>query len=94
MTAMMACGLTLEQVVPMVTSNPARMLRLEGQIGTLKPGVVADVSVLHDERGRWVLRDNEDNQVSAARLLRPAFCLRAGQRVDADASILPVADVA
>ncbi|MET0852033.1 MAG: amidohydrolase/deacetylase family metallohydrolase, partial [Candidatus Rokuibacteriota bacterium] len=32
MTAMMACGLTLEQVVPMVTSNPARMLRLEGQI--------------------------------------------------------------
>jgi dihydroorotase len=94
MTAMMACGLTLEQVVPMVTSNPARMLRLEGQIGTLKPGVVADVSVLHDERGRWVLRDNEDNQVSATRLLRPAFCLRAGQRVDADASILPVAEVA
>ena len=94
MTAMMACGLTLEQVVPMVTSNPARMLRLEGQIGTLKPGVVADVSVLHDERGRWVLRDSEDNQVSATRLLRPAFCLRAGQRIEADASILPVAEVA
>ena len=32
MTAMMACGLTLEQVVPMVTSNPARMLRLEGRL--------------------------------------------------------------
>jgi dihydroorotase len=94
MTAMLACGLTLEQVVPMVTSNPARMLRLEDQIGTLQPGVVADVSVLHDERGRWVLRDNEDNQVSATRLLRPAFCLRAVQRVGADASILPVAEVA
>jgi dihydroorotase len=94
MTAMMACGLTLEQVVPMVTANPARLLRLEGQIGTLKPGVIADVSVLHDERGRWVLRDNEDTQVSTTRLLHPAFCLRAGQRVDADASILPVAQVA
>jgi dihydroorotase len=78
----------------MVTSNPARMLRLEGQLGTLKPGVVADVSVLHDERGRWVLRDNENNQVSATRLLRPAFCLRAGQRIEADASILPTAEVA
>jgi dihydroorotase len=94
MTAMMACGLTLEQVVPMVTSNPAHMLRLEGQLGTLTPGVAADVSVLHDERGRWVLRDNEDNRVSATRLLRPAFCLCGGQRVDADASILPVAEVA
>jgi dihydroorotase len=41
-----------------------------------------------------VLRDNEDNRVSATRLLRPDFCLRGGQRVDADASILPVAEVA
>jgi dihydroorotase len=89
MTTLMACGLTLEQVVPMATSNPAHMLRLENELGTLKPGVVADVSVLHDERGRWVLRDNEGNQVSASRMLRPAFCLRAGQRVDADAPILP-----
>src|SRR4249920_3116525 len=36
MTTLMACGLTLEQVVPMATSNPARMLRLENDIGTLK----------------------------------------------------------
>jgi dihydroorotase len=94
MTTMMACGLTLEQVVPMATSNPARMLRLEHDLGTLKPGVVADVSVLHDERGRWVLRDNEGTQVSANRMLLPAFCLRAGQRVDADAPILPQAEAA
>ena len=78
----------------MVTSNPARMLQLEGQIGTLKPGVIADVSVLHDERGRWVLRDNDNTQVRATRLLRPAFCLRAGQRVEADAPILPPAEAA
>ena len=45
-------------------------------------------------KGRWVLRDNEDNQVSATRMLRPAFCLRAGQRVDADAPILPRAEAA
>jgi len=94
MTTLMACGLTLEQVVPMATSNPARMLRLENELGTLKPGVVADVSVLHDERGRWVLRDNEGTQVSASRMLRPAFCLRAGQRADADAPILPRAEAA
>jgi dihydroorotase len=89
MTSLMACGVSLPRVVPMVTSNAARMIGLEGEIGTLRPGVVADVSVLHDERGRFVLRDGEGTQVIAERRLRPAFCLRAGQRVEADAPILP-----
>jgi dihydroorotase len=94
MTAMLACGLKLEQVVPMVTINSARMAGMEGTIGTLIPGVEADVSVLNDDRGRWVLQDNEKTQVVTDRMLTPAFCLRAGKRFDADASILPVAQAA
>jgi dihydroorotase len=89
MTSMLALGLSLEQVVPMVTSNCAAMLRMEGEIGTLRPGVEADVSVLSDERGRFQLEDNEGTQVVAERFLRPVFCLRAGVRHDADAVILP-----
>lgn len=94
MTALLACGLRLEQVVPMVTSNAARMVGLEGEIGTLRPGGVADVTVLDDQPGRWALRDNEGTRVVAERLLRPVFCLRAGRRVEADAPILPVAEAA
>jgi len=94
MTSMLALGLKLEQVVPMVTSNAAAMCGLQGVIGTLRPGVDADVSVLHDERGRWTLSDNERTQIRAERMLRPAFCLRLGMRFDADASILPVAQAA
>jgi dihydroorotase len=45
--------------------------------------------VLYDDRGRFILRDNEDTKVVAERLLRPAFCLRAGRRFDADSPILP-----
>ena len=89
MTSMLALGIPLEQVVPMVTSNAAAMLRMDGEIGTLRPGVEADVSVLSDERGRFLLQDNEDTQVVAERMLRPVFCLRAGTRYDADAVILP-----
>ena len=55
------------------------------------PASTADVSVLADERGRFMLRDNEKNQVVAERLLQPLFCLRAGKRYDADATILPEA---
>ena len=91
MSSMLALGLPLEEVVPMVTSHPAEMLGLSDQIGALKPGFAADVSVLHDDRGRFILRDNEDTKVVAERLLRPAFCLRAGRRFEADSPILPQA---
>jgi dihydroorotase len=89
MTELLALGLSLEQVVPMVTSNAAKLLRQEGEIGTLAVGAAADISVLSDTRGRWRLADNEGNQVIAERMISPLFCLRAGHRFEADASILP-----
>jgi dihydroorotase len=89
MTSLMACGLTLEQVAPMVTRNAARMLGREDELGRLRPGAVADVTVLDDRRGRFSLRDNGGTEVIAERLLMPAFCLRAGRRVEANAPILP-----
>jgi dihydroorotase len=89
MSSMMALGIPLEQVVPMVTSNPAMMLGRADEIGALKIGTGADVSVINELTGRFVLRDNEKNEVVAERLLQPAFCLRAGTRYDAVAPILP-----
>jgi dihydroorotase len=91
MSSMMALGLPLEQVVPMVTSNPARMLGRADEIGAIKIGRDADISVIEEQSGRFVLRDNEHNEVIAERLLRPVFCLRSGMRYDAVASILPQA---
>jgi dihydroorotase len=89
MTSMLALGLPLEKIVPMVTTHPAQMLGMESELGTLKPGREADVSVLHDERGSWTLQDNERTKLRTDRMLRPYFCLRAGKRHDSDASILP-----
>ena len=91
MSSMIALGLTLEQIVPMVTSEPAKMLGRADEIGALKVGREADVSVIGQRSGRFVLSDNEKNEVIAERLLQPAFCLRAGTRYDAVAPILPQA---
>ena len=91
MSSLMALGLTLEQVVPMVTSNAAEMIGLADESGSLRPGVAADVTVLSDHRGKFLLQDNEHTKVVAERLLQPDFCLRAGQRHDATAPILPQA---
>jgi dihydroorotase len=51
----------------------------------------ADVTVVNELRGRFILRDNEHNEAIAERLLQPAFCLRDGRRHEAVASILPEA---
>jgi dihydroorotase len=91
MSSMMALGLSLEQVVPMVTSHPAELLGLADRIGALRPGYEADVSVLTQKPGRYILRDNEKTEVVADSLLQPVFCLRAGVRHDAVAPILPQA---
>src|SRR5690606_6632890 len=94
MSSMLALGIPLAHVVAMVTSNAARLARMEDEIGSLRVGGVADVSVLDDLRGRWSLHDNEGTQVITDRMLRPAFCYRNGERFDADAAILPTAKAA
>jgi dihydroorotase len=94
MVSMMALGLSLEQLVPMVTTKAAALVGMSDELGTLGVGREADISVLSDAQGQWLLRDNEGTEVIAQRMLQPLFCLRAGQRFDATSSILPVPEVA
>ena len=89
MTELLAMGVTLEDIIPMVTSNGAMMLGMEDELGSLALGRTADISVLNFETGNWELHDNEQVTVKTDRRLTPAFCLRAGERFDADAPTLP-----
>jgi dihydroorotase len=79
----------LDEIVPMVTSNAARMTGHAGKLGTLAVGAPADISVLDDHRGPFTFRDNAGGEAAGDRLLAPAFCLKDGVRFDADAPILP-----
>jgi dihydroorotase len=94
MTSMLALGLPLERVIPMVTTNAARMLGMQEELGHLSVGGIADISVLSDTRGRWTLNDNEGTKIQTDRLLAPVFCLRAGQLFRATAPILPTLSAA
>ena len=89
MTAMLALKLPVSQVVAMATCNAQRDFGLASDLGHLGVGAAADVSILNDERGRFVLSDNEGTQVVTDRVLTPAFCIRSGVRHDATAPILP-----
>ncbi|MBC7779403.1 MAG: amidohydrolase/deacetylase family metallohydrolase [Proteobacteria bacterium] len=89
MTSMLALGVPLADVVRMVTCNPVEIFGLPAELGSLRPGNPADVSVLFEDHGRFPLTDNEGTTVVTQCLLRPAFCLLDGVRYDASAAILP-----
>ena len=89
MTKLLALGLPLDEVIATVTSRPAAMLGLADQIGALKPGMQADVSVLDMLEGQFELRDNSGETVISPVMLAPLFALKAGQRFEADSPLVP-----
>ena len=62
MTSMLALKLPLDHVVAMATCNAQRDFGLPADLGHLGVGAAADISVLNDQRGRFVLSDNEGNE--------------------------------
>ena len=91
MTELLALGMTLPDIVATVTSNPARMVKMQDTLGALLPGREADISVLDLLRGRFTLSDNSGEKVIADQMLTPAFALRAGRQVLADSPLIPPA---
>lgn len=89
MTELLALGMSLEEVVATVTSNAASLLGLADEIGSIRPGMVADISVLNELAGEFVLKDNSGNEMVTDTLLQPLFCLRAGERYDATSPFVP-----
>jgi dihydroorotase len=85
---LLALGLRLPDVIRMVTANAATMVGLDGQLGTLAPGTVADVSVLARDVGRFTLEDSLGAQLIADERLRPEFALKDGRLHRADSPLL------
>ena len=91
MSELLALGLSLSEVVATVTCNPARMLGLGDSIGTLAVGRAAEITVLDLLEGGFSLSDNSGETITAARLLRPVFALKDGERYTADSPLVPPA---
>lgn len=81
MTKMMHLGFSLSDVVKQATWTPAKLLGLEGEIGTLRSGATADVTLLRWEEGDWSLTDSYGHVRKADRALRAAGVVRDGDVV-------------
>lgn len=81
-------GMSLAEVIKRSTLNPAKFLGLgpsegvevDAPIGTLKPGAVADITILEQQTGRFPLYDSEGHVEYATVHLEPTHVFRGGQQ--------------
>jgi dihydroorotase len=82
MSKFLLLGLSLDEIVTMVTTAPAADLGAAGRtVGTLAPGAEADVTVLALEEGRFALTDSAGVSREARQRLVPTSVVRAGRRL-------------
>ncbi|HQT62892.1 MAG: dihydroorotase [Acidocella sp. 20-57-95] len=91
MSKLLYLGMSLPEVVATVTSNPAKMLGMTDQIGSLGIGFDADISVVELHQGAFELADNSGVKVTTNRMITPSFCLRAGEYIAATSPLIPPA---
>jgi dihydroorotase len=79
MSKFLHLGMSLEDVVRATTSRPAEILGLERELGTLRPGSVADVALFRLLPGRFPLYDIWGEMREAGALLVNTLTIVAGR---------------
>ena len=79
---MMNLGLSLTEVVRQSTAAPAAAIGRGGDLGTLKPGTIADLSVFELEEGEFTFTDVRDQVETGSQMLQPVLTVRAGAVYD------------
>ena len=75
----MALGVSLEKAIAMVTVNPARVFDYGAQIGSLKPGSEADISIFELRDGKFDFEDSDGVKRTGRQMLYNKVVVRHGQ---------------
>ena len=76
MAKLIALGFSLNRVVEMATVNAARLLGRPNELGTLRAGEPADISVLRLEDREWTAIDSQKGSIPAKQALVPVYAIR------------------
>jgi len=76
MAKLMALGFSLNQVIEMATANAARLLGRSNELGTLRIGAAADISVLKIEEREWKAIDSQKGTILAHQTITPVYAIR------------------
>jgi dihydroorotase len=76
MAKLMALGFSLNQVVEMATTNAARLLGRSHELGFIRVGQPAEISVLRLEERDWKAVDSQKGIIQAREALLPVYAVR------------------
>lgn len=74
-------GMSIPEIIRRSTATCAKFLGMSDEIGTLRPGACADVTVLEIVDGEFPLTDSEGTTETASRRFEVRHCFRAGRAV-------------
>jgi dihydroorotase len=75
----MLIGLSLDQLIERVTLRPTRAFNFGVEIGTLRPGAVADITVLDVREGSFTFTDSTGVKRTGRQKLQSVAAIRAGK---------------
>lgn len=76
MAKLMALGFSLNQVIEMATVNAAKLLARASDLGSIRIGQPADISVLKLEEREWKAVDSQKGTIPAHQALLPVYAIR------------------
>ncbi|MBI2908409.1 MAG: amidohydrolase/deacetylase family metallohydrolase [Chloroflexi bacterium] len=90
MSKFLNLGLALEQVIEMTTANPALALGMSDSLGSLKPGMPADITVAGLVQADWEFQDSAGVPLQGNVMFAPVATVKGGRAIPADLLRLPV----
>lgn len=77
----MLLGMSLAEVIRAATERPAQVVGLQNEIGTLRPGALADLALFRLESGEFAFYDVRMNTRTGSQLLRNTLTLVNGREL-------------
>jgi dihydroorotase len=84
MTQYLYLGLSVDQVIERVTIAPTKIFKFQEKLGTLEPGVIADVTVMDLAEGNFELLDGKGQKRMGHQKFVPVATVHSGTLVKAD----------
>lgn len=89
MSRLWALGMPLAEVIRATTVHPARVLREEAELGCLRVGTRADISIFEIREEPWTFLDGRMQRLDVTRRLLPWLTLRGGVSHEPRPEMLP-----
>lgn len=79
MSKFLLLGVPIDRVIEMSTTRPAKILKRNDEIGTLRVGTIADIAILEKHRGKFEFTDSYRQKRIGTELLTAATTIRRGE---------------